>query len=41
MTTEQKRALHMIGASESTDDYARFNILLSTGEKSKVADWQN
>ena len=38
LTPAQKRTLKMIGVSLSTDN-RRFNILLSTGEQSKVKDW--
>ena len=39
LTPAQKRTLKMIGVSLSTDNYGRHNILLSTGEQSKVKDW--
>ena len=39
LTSAQKRTLQMIGVSKSTDTYGRHNILLSTGEQSKVNDW--
>ncbi len=39
LTFAQKIALHLTGASLSTDGNYRFNIFLSTGEQSKVADW--
>jgi hypothetical protein len=40
LTQAQKRTLHITGAS-STVGNGRCNIFLSTGEQSKVADWQD
>jgi hypothetical protein len=39
LTSSQKSTLQMTGVSKSVDIYPRINILLSTGEQSKVADW--
>ena len=39
MTEAQKSTLQITGVSQNTDTYPRINILLSTGEQSKVADW--
>ena len=41
LTTAQKRTLQITGVSKSRDKYDRFNIFISTGEQSKVHDWQN
>ena len=43
LTLAQKRSLHISGISQSTDGdlYDRVNIFVSTGEQSKIADWED
>ena len=41
LSLAQQRSLHISGISESTDGDLRVNIFISTGEQSKIADWED